>query len=96
MRMTDLPKGQLQKSLSRRVYSFFWLPFELCWDLVTDILARILSCARVGFSLAAFGWMFMMCFMYFMNALTPDVAFGMALIAIPAGAGITILYAALK
>lgn len=96
MRMTDLPVAQLQKSLNRRLYSFFWLPFELCWDLVTDILARILRCARVGFGLAAFGWMLMMCFMYFIGALTPDVAFGMAIFAVPVGAGITVVYAALR
>lgn len=95
MKMNDLPVPQFLKPLNRRVYDIFWVPFGMCWDLVVGLLIRFLACCHVGFGLAAFGWMFMMVFMYFMDALTVDVAFGMAVIAILAGAGITAVLAVL-
>ena len=96
MRMTDLPVAQFQAPLNRRVYSFFWSPFQICWDLVVGFLARFLRCSSVGFGLATFGWIFMMCFMYFMDALTSNVAFGMAVVAFFAGAGITAFFAVFR
>ena len=93
MRMKDLPVPQFQKPLNRRVYSFFWLPCGICWDLVAGLLARFLRSSCVGFGLAAFGWMLIMGFMYFMGALTSSVALGTAVIAVLTGAGITALLA---
>lgn len=96
MRMTDLPVPQSHTPLNRRVYGFFWMPCQICWDLVDGLLERFLSCACVGFGLAAFGWVFMMCFMYFMDALTLTVAFGMAVIAVLAGVAITAFFAVFR
>lgn len=96
MRIRDLPVPQFHTPLNRRVYSFFWSPFRICWDLVVGFLARFLRCSSVGFGLAAFGWVFMMCFMYFMDALTFTVAFGMAVIAVLVGVGITAFFAILR
>jgi hypothetical protein len=96
MKMNDLPVPQFKKPLNRRVYSLFWSPFGICWDLVVGLLIHFLKCLHVGFGLATFGWVFMMVFMYFMDALTPDVALGMAVIAIVAGTSITAVFALLK
>ena len=68
----------------------------MCWDLVVGFLIHFLACCHVGFGLAAFGWLFMTVLMYFMNALTADIALGMAVIAIVAGTSITAVFAFLK
>ncbi|APA69919.1 hypothetical protein [Janthinobacterium sp. 1_2014MBL_MicDiv] len=95
MKMRELPISQFKTPLNRRVYSFFLSPFRMCWDLEVSLLIRFLACCPAGFGLATFGWVFMMVFMYFMDALTLDVAFGMAVVAILAGTGITAVFAVL-
>lgn len=96
MKLSDLPRTQFKEPLNRRVYRFFLSPFRVCWDLEGRLLIRFLECSPVGFGLATFGWVFMILFMYFMDALTADIVFGMAVIAVLAGTGITAVFAVLR
>lgn len=87
MKISDLPIPKFKQPVDRSVYLFFWKPFGLCWGFV----ARFFKFSHIGLGFAALMWVFVVGFMYFGNALSFEIAFGLAIMSVLTGAVITAL-----
>lgn len=92
MKLKDLPTEPMPLRFNRRIYAFFWAPFDSIFGLFHTFLGH----AKVSLTLALAGWLLLMAAMWLFGSLEVNSGIGFLLFALLLGVGLAALFSILE